>query len=242
MYGVETFVHPDYQSQGVGSQLMNARFGLLRRLNLRGLVAGSLFVGYQAVAEQMSPEQYVQEVIEGKRFDSNLSKQLRKGFKVRNLIPNYTHEPRTRDYAAAIVWINPDYRPHIMPFPAQPVETRAERRRDRNLTVKSFRGRCPSVTMRVGAWRAMPLPKHIIVQNEATDRSCPPTNPPDTRSPSCPSAPRYAEAMEDLSHLVYGSTRDNPDGTLTAAAFSPPRGHCSPKGSSSRWKAGASSA
>lgn len=116
MYGVETFVHPDFQGSGVGSQLMNARFDLLRSLNLRGIVAGSLFVDYQFVAEQMSPEQYVQEVVEGKRFDSNLSKQLRKGFKVRNLIPNYTDEPRTRDYAVAIVWINLDYRSKIIPF------------------------------------------------------------------------------------------------------------------------------
>jgi hypothetical protein len=116
MYGVETFVHPDYQSQGVGSRLMDARFDLLRRLNLRGLVAGSLFVGYDEVAERMTPEQYVSEVVAGKRFDSNLSKQLRKGFKVRNLIPNYTEEPRTRDYAAAIVWVNPEYRPRVVAF------------------------------------------------------------------------------------------------------------------------------
>ncbi|MEP7291793.1 MAG: GNAT family N-acetyltransferase [Chloroflexota bacterium] len=116
MYGVETFVHPDYQSQGVGSQLMDARFDLLRRLNLRGLVAGSLFVGYEAVAEQMPPEQYVAEVVAGKRFDPNLSKQLRKGFKVRNLIPKYTEEPRTRDYAAAIVWLNTDYRRRVVPL------------------------------------------------------------------------------------------------------------------------------
>ncbi len=111
MYGVETFVHPDYQSRGVGSKLMNARFDLLRRLNLRGLVAGSLFVGYSDVAAQLTAAQYVQEVVAGKRFDPNLSKQLRKGFKVKNLIPNYTEDPRTCDWAAAIVWINPDYRP-----------------------------------------------------------------------------------------------------------------------------------
>ena len=117
MYGVETFVHPGFQSRGVGSRLMDARFDLLRRLNLRGLVAGSLFVGYEAVARQMSPEEYVQEVVSGQRFDPNLSKQLRKGFTVRNLIPNYTDDPRTDNYAAAIVWLNPDYRPHvIIPF------------------------------------------------------------------------------------------------------------------------------
>lgn len=121
MYGVETFVHPGYQGRGVGSQLMDARFDLLRRLNLRGIVAGSLFVGYNAVAGQLTPEQYVQEVVEGKRFDSNLSKQLRKGFKVRNLIPKYTEEPRTHDFAAAILWINPDYHPHVViPFAPKP--------------------------------------------------------------------------------------------------------------------------
>jgi hypothetical protein len=118
MYGVETFVHPDYQSRGVGSKLMDARFNLVRRLNLRGIVAGSLFIGYEQVADQMSPEQYIQEVVEGKRFDPNLSKQLRKGFKFTNLIPEYTDDPRTHNYAAAIVWLNPDYKPHIVPFPS----------------------------------------------------------------------------------------------------------------------------
>lgn len=118
MYGVETFVHPEYQSRGVGSLLMNARFDLLRALNLRGLVAGSLFIGYEKVAERMTPEQYVAGVVAGKHFDPNLSKQLRKGFKVRNLIPHYTEEPRTRDYAAAIIWMNPDYRGRIVPFSA----------------------------------------------------------------------------------------------------------------------------
>ena len=116
MYGVETFVDPEYQSRGVGSKLMDARFELLRRQNLRGIVAGSLFIGYQEMADQMSPEQYVQNVVEGKHFDPNLSKQLKKGFKVRNLIPHYTEDKRTRDYAAAIVWVNPDYRSHIIPF------------------------------------------------------------------------------------------------------------------------------
>jgi GNAT superfamily N-acetyltransferase len=117
LYGVETFVHPDYQSCGIGSKLMDARFDMLQHLNLRGIVAGSLFIGYAAVADQLSPEQYVQDVVAGKRFDPNLSKQLRKGFKVKNLIPNYTEDARTRNFAAAIVWLNPDYRPPvIIPF------------------------------------------------------------------------------------------------------------------------------
>ncbi len=125
MYGVETFVHPDYQSRGVGSKLMNARFDLLRRLNLRGLVAGSLFVGYSDIADELTAEQYVQEVVAGKRFDPNLSKQLRKGFKVKNLIPNYTEDPRTHDWAAAILWLNPEYRPRKSAYAAKQTQQSA---------------------------------------------------------------------------------------------------------------------
>jgi GNAT superfamily N-acetyltransferase len=33
------------------------------------------------------------------------------------------------------------------------------------------------------------------------------------------SSPRYAEQMEDLMHAVYGSTREQPDGTFSAAMF-----------------------
>ncbi len=95
----------------MGSKLMDARFAVLKQLNLRGMIAGSLFIDYVKVADVMTPEQYVQEVIEGKRFDTNLTKQLHKGFKVHNLIPNYFHDPRTKNFAAAIVWENPDFDP-----------------------------------------------------------------------------------------------------------------------------------
>ncbi len=95
----------------MGSKLMDARFAVLKQLNLRGMIAGSLFIDYHKVAGQMTPEQYVQDVIDGKRFDTNLTKQLHKGFKVHNLIPNYYDEPRTSNFAAAIVWENPDFDP-----------------------------------------------------------------------------------------------------------------------------------
>jgi ribosomal protein S18 acetylase RimI-like enzyme len=109
MYGVETCVHPEHQSRGIGSRLMNARFDLVRRLKLRGIIAGSLFMDYHKVADQITPQQYVREVVRGLRYDSNLTKQLHKGFRVLNLIPNYTTDPRTLNWAAAIVWDNPDW-------------------------------------------------------------------------------------------------------------------------------------
>lgn len=111
LYGVDTGVHPAYQGRGIGKRLMNARFDVIKRLNLKGLIAGSLIVGYGAVADQVTPEQYVQDVINGRRFDNNLSKQLKSGFRALNVIPHYVPDPRSHDYAVAIVWENPDYTP-----------------------------------------------------------------------------------------------------------------------------------
>lgn len=123
MYGVDTSVHPDYRSRGVGGMLMDARFAVLRSLNLRGLIAGSLIIDYQQVAGTRTPDEYVADVVAGRCFDTNLSKQLRKGFRVHNLIPDYVEDPRTRNWAAAIIWENPDYsaaaRSTVFAAPAQ---------------------------------------------------------------------------------------------------------------------------
>jgi GNAT superfamily N-acetyltransferase len=111
MYGVESAVLPDYQGEGVGSKLYAARFDVARRLNLRGMVAGSTIMDYHRYADTLSPEDYVREVAAGRLYDNNLTKQLKKGFRLHNVIPNYVSDALSRGYGAAIVWNNPDYQP-----------------------------------------------------------------------------------------------------------------------------------
>ncbi len=94
----------------MGGKLIEARYDLIRALNLRGLVAGSLIIDYYKVADRVPVEQYVRDVVAGRRFDSNLSKQLHKGFKVYGLIPNYSNSEQSANYGVEIVWRNPDYR------------------------------------------------------------------------------------------------------------------------------------
>jgi acetolactate synthase regulatory subunit len=90
---------------------MDARFDVLRRLNLRGMIAGAMPMDYHKVANEVSIEQYVRDVVAGNRYDTNLTKQLHKGFKVQNLIPEYIYDPRTNNWGVAILWENPDYTP-----------------------------------------------------------------------------------------------------------------------------------
>jgi GNAT superfamily N-acetyltransferase len=111
MYGVESAVLSEYQGKGVGSRLYEARFDVARRLNLRGMVAGSVIMDYGKVAHEMTPEDYVREVVAGLRFDTNLTKQLKKGFRVHNVMMDYVSDKSSLGCGAAIVWYNPDYRP-----------------------------------------------------------------------------------------------------------------------------------
>lgn len=103
LYAVESVVEAGYQGQGIGRRLMNARWELVQQLRLRGILAGSLPMDYGAVADQMSIEQYVEAVLRGDRFDTNLSKQLKMGFRPVQIIPNYVTDASSRRYGVLIL-------------------------------------------------------------------------------------------------------------------------------------------
>ena len=62
-------------------------------------------------------------VVAGETFDTNLSKQLRKGFKAVALIPDYLPEPGSPGWGVVIVWDNPTYDPARPPTSA-PIKPR----------------------------------------------------------------------------------------------------------------------
>lgn len=115
LYGAESCVHWDFQGKGIGKRLTLARFALCRRLNLRGMISGSVIMNYREVAHLLTPEAYVREVVAGRRFDNNLSKQLKMGFSAGNLIPNYVSDDTSLGWGVALLWYNQDYYPKSMP-------------------------------------------------------------------------------------------------------------------------------
>jgi GNAT superfamily N-acetyltransferase len=109
LYGADIGVHPDFRGRGLSTLLYDARHALIRRLGLRGHVAGALPRGYASVAGAMSIEAYVGDVVRGTRADRVLSVQLRRGYEVYGIIPDYVDDPSFAGYGVFIVWRNPDH-------------------------------------------------------------------------------------------------------------------------------------
>ena len=66
--------------------------------------------GYADHKQDMSADDYIAEVRTGRLYDPTLSFQLRNGFEAPCALANYIEDPAVDDYAALIVWHNPDHR------------------------------------------------------------------------------------------------------------------------------------
>ena len=108
LYGADIGVHPEFRGRGLSTLLYDARHDLIRRLGLRGHVAGALPRGYGPVARDLAIEAYVGAVIRGERVDPVLTVQLRRGYEVYGIIPGYVDDPACAHYGVFIVWRNPE--------------------------------------------------------------------------------------------------------------------------------------
>lgn len=108
LYGADVSTHPAARRRGVASRLYMARKDLIRRLGLRGMVAGGMIPGYRHYREAISVDVYIARVARGELSDPTLTAQLRNGFMVRGVLHNYLHDAELGDDAALIVWENPE--------------------------------------------------------------------------------------------------------------------------------------
>ncbi len=107
LYGAEVMVDPTMRRRGIGSRIYSARRDLVESMSLLRIRAGARLPDYHRYEEEMSAEEYVVRVIRGDLTDPTLTFQLRNGFEVVDVVSDYfSNDPRSRDYAAFIEWIN----------------------------------------------------------------------------------------------------------------------------------------
>ena len=103
LYLADVYVDPNARGRGIGAVLYDALFRLSERKRLARVVAGGRLWGYHEVAEEMTPAEYVDQVIRGERRDRVLTSQLRAGFVVRGILDGYLDDWRSHSYATHLV-------------------------------------------------------------------------------------------------------------------------------------------
>lgn len=109
LYLADIGVHPDHRKRGLSRRLIEHLRTMIKRRNLKGMIGGGLLKGFHKHKAAMTPDAYVERVINGKLFDPSLSTHIALGFEVQGVIEHYVEDASCANKAALIVWKNPGY-------------------------------------------------------------------------------------------------------------------------------------
>ncbi len=109
LYGADMLIDDEYRRKGIGTLFYDMRKKMIKERGLKRMLIGGRIPGYAQIAHQLTPREYVHEVIRGRRRDPTLSFQLKNGFIVLDIVSDYLHDVDSRGYATLLEWLNPDY-------------------------------------------------------------------------------------------------------------------------------------
>jgi len=110
LYGMELCVDRAYRGLRIGQRLYNARKKLCLAWRLRGIIISGRLAGYSKRRKRF-PEitEYVRAVEAREVRDPTISTQLRQGFEVLNLLPDYLpNDVQSGGFGLAMIWRNPN--------------------------------------------------------------------------------------------------------------------------------------
>ena len=110
LYGIDIAVNPEYRGQKLARRLYDARKLVVTRLNLKGMIIGGRIPGYHNHADDMTPEEYCEQVRSRTLTDSVMTAQMSNGFEFHQVLRNYLPEDaESMGHATLMMWENPDY-------------------------------------------------------------------------------------------------------------------------------------
>jgi len=129
LYGADIAVHPDCRGRTVAAKLYAARKKILRRYNLRRMVAYGRLTGYPAYAGKLTAQEYVDKVVQGELTDAALSAHLKAGYKVLSVSMSIMRDVPSLDYATLLEYENEEYDRFKRRIAAAPLRRPASRAR-----------------------------------------------------------------------------------------------------------------
>jgi len=123
LFGADIAVLPEWQGKGVSQKLYQGRKKILKRFNLRRMVAGGRIPGYIHHSGKMSPEEYIEKVIAGELKDTALSAHLKAGYQVKGVHMDYLSDSESLNYATFLEMPNPSFNSERRQIAATPIKT-----------------------------------------------------------------------------------------------------------------------
>lgn len=107
LYIVDLCVRPKYRKWGLAQLMMQAMYQLVIAQGIERLLGAGRMPGYHLVADQMSAEAYLDQVVKGERRDPVISFLLRCGRMPVGVTADYLDDEESCNYAALMEWRNP---------------------------------------------------------------------------------------------------------------------------------------
>lgn len=109
LYGADIAVHPDYRGSGIAGLLYNQRMRIMKRYNLRRMVAHGRLPNYHKYVGQFTPEEYVREVQARRILDPALIAHLKAGYSVKAILFDQLVDRSSMNYTTWLEKLNPDF-------------------------------------------------------------------------------------------------------------------------------------
>ena len=121
LYGADIAIRPDYRGQGITKLLYKRRKRLVKRYNLRRMVAYGRLPGYIDYGGVITAQEYVDLVIQGKLDDPALTMHLKTGYRVKRVMMDFVWDDASLNYCTFLEMSNPDYKPEKRKIAAAPL-------------------------------------------------------------------------------------------------------------------------
>jgi ribosomal protein S18 acetylase RimI-like enzyme len=107
LYVVDICVKPAYRKLDLGKLLMQSMYDVVIHKDIDRLLGGGRMPGYHKHSDQLSPQDYLNNVLSGALRDPVISFLLRCGRMPVALVENYLEDEESHNYGVLMEWRNP---------------------------------------------------------------------------------------------------------------------------------------
>lgn len=107
LYVVDICIRPSFRKHKLGKVLMDSMYDVVVHKDIERLLGGGRMPGFHKLSSQLTPEQYLEKVVNGEERDPVISFLLQCGRMPVTLVDNYLEDHESHNFGVLMEWKNP---------------------------------------------------------------------------------------------------------------------------------------